>query len=207
MGDDNMKKFASIAVVVCLLFGAAIYFANLQGTGTPASKPGTPEPALSPPTSGTPVTRAVSPGTLTLSAQSSQGYLSAEETTSLYATLDVKAIEHHSAKRPPLNVSIVIDRSGSMSGNKIIHARQAATQLVNLLGPKDRVSVVSYSNDVTVDFPSSLVDESSRHRLLGAIDSIYIGGGTNLSGGFESGLGQVNAWKGGGERQPRGAAL
>src|SRR5215204_3513705 len=43
--------------------------------------------------------------------------------------------------RPPVNLAIVIDRSGSMSGEKISHARDAALEAVRRLAPDDIVSL------------------------------------------------------------------
>src|SRR5688572_9568309 len=46
--------------------------------------------------------------------------------------------------RPPVNLALVIDRSGSMSGDKIEKARQAALEAVRQLAPDDIVSIIAY---------------------------------------------------------------
>src|SRR4029079_10310117 len=52
------------------------------------------------------------------------------------------------ASRPPVNVSLVIDRSGSVGGQKIDLARQAVVQALRTLRSTDRFSVVSYDHEI-----------------------------------------------------------
>jgi len=54
-------------------------------------------------------------------------------------------------ERVPLNLSLVIDRSGSMDGEKLEYVKKAAAHVVDLLSEKDRVAVVIY--DDTVEDP------------------------------------------------------
>ncbi|UCG38018.1 MAG: VWA domain-containing protein, partial [bacterium] len=94
------------------------------------------------------------------------------------------------AHRPPLNLALVLDRSGSMAGEgKMEHVRQAAHMLVDRLGPDDLLSIVTYNNRVQVAVPSRRVtDRQFFHRVISRIQP---GDRTFLSGGLEEGYRQV----------------
>jgi Ca-activated chloride channel family protein len=96
------------------------------------------------------------------------------------ALLRIEGEAPQAADRTPLNLAIVLDRSGSMAGAKIHAAREAAALLVQQLAPEDFVSVVAYDTDVaTVAEPSG-----NAHQLSHLIRAIETGSMTNLSGGW-----------------------
>lgn len=81
--------------------------------------------------------------------------------------------------RPPVDLALVIDRSGSMSGDKIRDVKTASLQLLDSLQPADTVTLISYSSDVrrhTTRLPVGEGREVLRNHLLG----IESGGGTAL---------------------------
>lgn len=83
--------------------------------------------------------------------------------------------------RPPLNLAIVLDRSGSMSGSKIEMAKKAAARAFYALRPDDRVSIVSYSNTVETLLPLTQVRRIRNPHSY--IDRISAGGGTAIYAG------------------------
>ncbi len=98
------------------------------------------------------------------------------------------------ASRVPLNLSLVIDRSGSMAGEKVAYAKKAAQFVVENLLPSDRVSVVQYDTVVDVVSPSSPVHNKA--ELVRRIEQITARSSTNLSGGMQEGYQQAANTKG-----------
>ena len=89
----------------------------------------------------------------------------------------------------PLNLSLVLDKSGSMSGKKIQNLRQAAKLVVDRLGPEDTISIVAFSDRKYLIAKSQpVVDQQDLKRK---IDRIRDGGGTAISGGMGQGLAEL----------------
>jgi Ca-activated chloride channel family protein len=90
---------------------------------------------------------------------------------------------HRDLIRTPLAISIVIDRSGSMSGGKLEEAKSAAIDLVNRLQDNDRVCVVIYDEDVETLMelmPAAIAKTLIENKLY----PVHNGGSTNLHGGW-----------------------
>ncbi len=89
----------------------------------------------------------------------------------------------------PLNLALVLDRSGSMAGKKIQDLKQAAKLTVDRLGPQDLVSIIIFDDQVDVVAPSQPV--TNKAALVAQIDSIDERGGTQISLGMGRGLEQL----------------
>src|SRR4051795_6679618 len=61
----------------------------------------------------------------------------------------------------PLNLCLVLDRSGSMSGSKIDNLREATRLVIDMLQPQDYISVIFFNNRVEVAFPSQQIGDES----------------------------------------------
>lgn len=85
-------------------------------------------------------------------------------------------------KRQPLHLALVIDRSGSMSGQPLEEAKRCAEFVLDGLQPTDRLSVVAYDDDVRTLLPAlPLHDKETARRAIRSLDS---GGSTDLHGGW-----------------------
>ncbi|MGB0749785.1 MAG: vWA domain-containing protein [Magnetospiraceae bacterium] len=104
--------------------------------------------------------------------------------------LRAPALPDTAPTRAPLNLAIVLDRSGSMSGQPLAEAKRCAHYVINRLGPQDRAALVVYDNEITVAAPSTpVLDKKVFHA---AIDRVQSGGTTALHGGWLAGAGQVS---------------
>ena len=87
------------------------------------------------------------------------------------------------------DVVFVVDRSGSMEGQKIEQAREALLYCLQHLGPEDRFNVVSFSGSVE-SFARDLVpaSRSEIEQALTFTRHLHAAGGTNISGALEEAL-------------------
>lgn len=94
-------------------------------------------------------------------------------------------------RRRPLNISVVLDRSGSMGDEaKMDYAKQALRTLVDQLRSDDILSIVIYDDVIDVLRPSCPVGRD-KYSIKHLIDEIYPRGSTNLGGGMVEGFRQV----------------
>mgnify|MGYP001160114194 CR=1 FL=1 len=110
-------------------------------------------------------------------------------------TLDVLLRASSDKQRPevesrlPLNLSLVLDRSGSMDGRPLNEAKNCANMLVERLNTNDRLSIVTY--DEKVDILSPTANVTNKNSLKRQISRICSGGMTALYDGWSVGAEQV----------------
>lgn len=96
-----------------------------------------------------------------------------------------------SLDRAPIDLAFVLDRSGSMGGGKLDLAKTAVIEALAFLTPDDRVSLVVFDNEIDVLQPLALAGSDVRSTIRHSLRTIEARGGTNLSGGWLTGCGEL----------------
>jgi Ca-activated chloride channel family protein len=115
-----------------------------------------------------------------------------EGTTERYLRIQVSAPDKQGpSTRLPLNLALVIDRSGSMEGTKLEKAKEAAIFCMRNLTGADRAAVVAYDDNIRVVAPSRPLTPEVKNGVISEIHTIRSGGSTNLAGGWLTGAQEV----------------
>jgi Ca-activated chloride channel family protein len=93
--------------------------------------------------------------------------------------------------RPQVSLAFVLDRTGSMSGDKIRLAKQAIVEAIGRLHDDDRFAIVVYDDRVDVVVPGTLATPDARRTALDRLHEIDARGSTNLGEGWLRGAQQV----------------
>src|SRR5690606_10936689 len=96
-----------------------------------------------------------------------------------------------SKTQTPMNLAIVVDKSGSMKGERIANAMNAAVAAVERMRDGDSVTVVSFDTAAEVVVPPTRIGSSNRASIESRIRSIRLGGDTCISCGLEEGARQL----------------
>ncbi|EAY25864.1 vWA domain-containing protein [Microscilla marina] len=94
-------------------------------------------------------------------------------------------------ERIPLNISLVVDRSGSMSGDKLNYVKKAVDFVIDNLKSDDVLSIVQYDDEIDVVASSAKV--TNKKALHEKVKGIQARNMTNLSGGMMEGYAQVKS--------------
>ena len=128
-------------------------------------------------------------GTLSLS----QTKVLAASGQSVFAELRLKADESRSVDeaRAPLSLAVVMDTSGSMSGEKIESAKRSVISLLRQMRDDDEVALVRYDTVNEVIQPLARVG-SVRNSLIERVSQLTAGGGTNIPPALSQGLSSLS---------------
>jgi Ca-activated chloride channel family protein len=115
-----------------------------------------------------------------------------------FVMLEVRGADGVAAPKnsAPVNLALVIDRSGSMKGTRIRNAVSAATSAVDRLSDGDVVSVVTFDTQTQVVVPPTAIGQGARERVNAAIRGITLGGDTCISCGIEEAMSQLQQTSG-----------
>ena len=125
-----------------------------------------------------------------LEVEPAYGVLQADQKQTAWVRVSLTGFETESAKRrSPVNIALVLDKSGSMQGTKIAKAREAAIGAIRRLRPDDIISVISYDSTVTVVVPATKL--ADKETVIAAISRIQANGNTALFAGVSKGAAEI----------------
>lgn len=130
---------------------------------------------------------------LAIDVSSSQTIVPADASQELFVRVRVKGLPIADAKRPALNIALVVDTSGSMDGTAIERAREACSTLVDQLANGDTLAIVGFGSEPKVIFQATEISATSKAAAKKAIATIVADGTTDMGGGLRAGLDQVRA--------------
>jgi Ca-activated chloride channel homolog len=130
--------------------------------------------------------------TMTLSARTDRRFVRPRGNSLRYVLVTIDApTRERTTERPALNVAFVLDRSGSMGGQKIALAREAVVRAIGGLDERDRFSVVAYDDVIDVVIESTPGSREAKRNAMDRLRTIDARGSTNLAEGWLRGAEQV----------------
>ena len=133
------------------------------------------------------------PGLVTMTADPTTTLVLASNSSELGVRFRISAKSLPDTERPPLNLGLVLDTSGSMDGASIDAVRASARELLAKLRDGDRISIVAFDSTARVLVPTEEVTPASKARIARAIGELKARGTTALAEGLALGFQQVLA--------------
>lgn len=109
-----------------------------------------------------------------------------QATSQRQLSVAISAIADDTESAAPLNLSLILDHSGSMSGRPIATVRDAAQRIVDRLSLGDRISIIGFDHKAKVLLPSQELDNPASVKLQ--INQLKASGGTAIDEGIRLGI-------------------
>jgi len=129
------------------------------------------------------------PQDITVDVEVGEPMMIAGQEQSAYIKITLGGFALPQKQRAPINLGLVLDRSGSMAGDKLEKAKEAALMVVDRLQPDDIISLVTY--DSTVDILVPATKAAAREAIREQISSLTPRGSTALFAGVSHGLEEI----------------
>lgn len=131
-----------------------------------------------------------SPLPLSCKVEPERSVLTADKPESIMVKVSLRGSERALRdERSPINMALVIDRSGSMSGDRIAQAKDAAIAAVERLTASDIISVVIFDNTIDTIVPAQYV--SNKQDIVARIREITARGNTAIFGGVSQAAAEI----------------
>lgn len=157
-------------VVATAVVGAAVSLACAHGSKMPAG------PEASP---------------VALDAALGNRFVKSGASNTLVARIGLAAKKRSATARPPVNLALLVDTSGSMEGRAIADARAASLALIGSLAPEDRIAVVVFDSKAEVLLPSTRVSDADMRDLRKKIEAMKATGTTDMASGLKMAIDEV----------------
>ena len=130
-----------------------------------------------------------------LQARLNDPHLDANQTsTQRQLEVAIAAVNEEKKERLPLNLCLVLDRSGSMQGKPLATVKKAALALIEKLIPGDRISVVAFDHRAQVIVNNQ--EASNLTQIQNQIESLRADGGTSIDEGLKLGMEEIAKGRG-----------
>ncbi|MDO8684142.1 MAG: VWA domain-containing protein [Armatimonadota bacterium] len=133
----------------------------------------------------------VSMQAITMESTPGNRYALSTETSCDHILVSLRSQDMAVGCRAPLNLALVIDRSGSMEGEPLEYVKRACAYVVDLLEPSDILTIVTFEEQIEVLMPARRI--VNKALIKEHINRIEVGNTTNIYDGLVAGCSQVAA--------------
>ena len=128
---------------------------------------------------------------ITLDAALGNKFVMAGASGTMVARVGLSARKRSAVQRPPVNLALLVDTSGSMEGRAIADARAASLALVGSLAPDDRIAVITFNSKAETLLPSTRLADTSARELRSKIEGVKATGTTDMASGLGMAIREV----------------